>query len=258
MLHDEDNSDSEDLDTIPAKDTNKAVVAEESEDEDEVIPDAEDDAEEGGDDAEEEVKGEGDEDEDEDGVVEYTVERIVTHDYSGVEGSLIYKVKWEGFSKEKDQTWEPKSNLLPGAKEALDEYHKKIGIVPSEKEEKTPATKGKGKRKSAATTSNESPAPASGRGRKRVKTEETNGKGKASANWGEGHVEKIISIDQFPPNDGKTKQPTGLRVYIHFNDGLKALFPMNTVRQKAPQKLLDYYENHLSFKTIEDDEGEEA
>ena len=57
--------------------------------------------------AEEEEDEEEDEEDEPD---EYRVEKILKHDF-GDEGVVLYQIKWLGYEKKSDLTWEPIENL---------------------------------------------------------------------------------------------------------------------------------------------------
>ena len=59
---------------------------------------------------EEDVQEEDEEDDEEDDPDEYRVEKILKHDFSE-EGVTIYQIKWLGYEKKSDLTWEPIENL---------------------------------------------------------------------------------------------------------------------------------------------------
>ncbi|KAJ5721652.1 uncharacterized protein N7483_009586 [Penicillium malachiteum] len=120
-------------------------------------------------------------DDDEEGV--YVVEKITGHDFLD-DGSLLLLVKWKGYEKKEDMTYEPEEGLKEGASDAVKAYYKKIGGRPKKpslkpipkagpgrkrksmnepKEEEqptlTPAAEPKKRRKSAPrTTTSETPA----------------------------------------------------------------------------------------------------
>ncbi|KAI9847479.1 MAG: hypothetical protein M1837_002380 [Sclerophora amabilis] len=75
-------------------------------------------------------EAEGDE-EDEEGETEYVVEKIVDHRF--IDDVLHLKVKWKGYEKKADQTWEPTENLEEGAEDILIEYYTSIGGKPEKK-----------------------------------------------------------------------------------------------------------------------------
>ncbi|KAK1078026.1 hypothetical protein LTR48_008604, partial [Friedmanniomyces endolithicus] len=103
---------------------------------------------------EEEEEDEDDDDEDaaED---EYRVEKIIKHDFDG--STTIYQIKWLGWNKASDLTWEPVENL-DGAQDILAAYHKKLGGAPEPPAAKTSHKKGKGGKRSASDAFDASPA----------------------------------------------------------------------------------------------------
>jgi len=42
----------------------------------------------------------------------FVVEKIVSHLVDEASGELRFEVKWEGYDKKSDRTWEPEDNLL--------------------------------------------------------------------------------------------------------------------------------------------------
>ncbi|PSK34099.1 hypothetical protein B9Z65_8425 [Elsinoe australis] len=219
---------SDDLDMIPAKPVKKNKKEAELEEDDDV----------------EAVNGAGGDEENEgseDGET-FAVEKILAHAF-GDNDVLLYKVKWLGYEEEADHTWEPRENLEEGAADILQAYHKKIGGTPQPEDEKKGKGRGKGKRK--ATTATESPTPAAKRGRK----SETNGAvWKAPTGSWENALDYIETISEDPAKGSKGKKDHTLNVFLVFSDGHKATFSLETVRNKCPQKLLDYFVAHLTFK----------
>lgn len=142
------------------------------------------------------------------------------------------------------------------ATETLQAYHDKIGEVPPAVKPKASAKKGKkGKRSASDAFKTESPAST-----KKGKTE-TNGDRKEGVkeskprklpegSW-ETSVTRVISILQEEVPLGKSKQratkttATQLQGLLEWNDSGKSQHPLKTLRTKCPQKLLDYYEQHL-------------
>ena len=57
-----------------------------------------------------EAVDEDDEDDDESEPDEYRVEKILKHDFSE-DNVVLYQIKWEGYEKKADLTWEPIENL---------------------------------------------------------------------------------------------------------------------------------------------------
>ena len=134
--------------------------------------------------------------------------------------------------------------------ELLGEYHESIGGAPEPKgSKKKGPTPGK---RSASAAFAESPAvEASGKKRGRKSTGDTNGAHKPKklpeGLW-ETEVSRVCSIiEESSPLLGKgakakSKNLLGL---LEWNDGAKTQHPLDTLRRKCPQRLLDYYEQHL-------------
>ena len=62
----------------------------------------------------------------------------------------------------------------------------------------------------------------------------------------ESHIQRVSSIlEETDPKVKGTKTGAVLLALLEWNDGRKTQHPLATVRTKCPQKLLDYYEQHL-------------
>ncbi|TKA67277.1 hypothetical protein B0A49_05627 [Cryomyces minteri] len=210
--------------------------------------------------------GEGDED-DAEAPEEYVVEKILTHAFDE-DGTLKFEVKWLGYEKKSDRTWEPEGNL-EGAADVLKEYYTKIGGKPIQKSKSTPAqssARGKGKRK-ASPAAAESPAPTSA-GKPRGKKAKLNGesasgtpeiaskKGKPAENWEPPKglwEDEIMAIDTVEESTKQVKttgkEERELVAYVMWNNGRRTVHPLNVIHKKCPQKMLHYYEQHLVFKS---------
>ncbi|KAK5108427.1 hypothetical protein LTR62_008314 [Meristemomyces frigidus] len=203
---------------------------------------------------EEEVEEDGSAD-DEDA---FAVERILSHDYAK-DGSVIYEIKWLGYDEDKDLTWEPLENL-DAAPDILAAYHKKIGGAPEPRSKS--AKKGKGKR--TASQALESPAPASTkRGRKSNGVEAAATESKRTLPLGswDDDVLVVSSIveEESESKTGSAKQKKQLIGLLEWKKpGPKTQHKMKVLRQKVPQRLLDYYEQHLVFTRTDDDDDEAA
>lgn len=57
---------------------------------------------------------------------EFVVEKILKHFVDDATGELQFKIKWEGYEKKSDITWEPEENLESASK-LLNEYLKSVG-----------------------------------------------------------------------------------------------------------------------------------
>ncbi|OCK81637.1 hypothetical protein K432DRAFT_11089 [Lepidopterella palustris CBS 459.81] len=197
--------------------------------------DAEEEAE---DDAKENGEGGGDDE----GEEEYVVEKIISHAFD-VDGVCKYEVKWLGYEKKSDRTWEPEANLS-GAKEVLNAYHKKIGGRPE------PGSKKKRKQ----STGTPAEPKSTGRSRKKQKGSDDGNsvtpakRPKEAKQWEppqgmwEDDVLSVESVEQKPnPKTGQME----LHAFILWNSQKKTQHPLNIVYKKCPQK---YYESHLVFK----------
>ncbi|TKA26828.1 hypothetical protein B0A50_04274 [Salinomyces thailandicus] len=191
------------------------------------------------DDEEEEDEGEED---------EYRVEKILKHGFSD-DGAVQYQIKWLGYEDPEDMTWEPVENL-EGAVDVLKAYHKKIGGAP----EPLPKSNKKGsKGKRSASAAFDSPAPASstkkkgGRKSNGAQDEEVGKRNLPLGSW-DNDVRRVTSIIEETVEGAKAgrdeKELIGL---LEWKDGApKTQHKMKVLRQKVPQRLLDYYEQHLS------------
>ncbi|RMY67623.1 hypothetical protein D0862_15066 [Hortaea werneckii] len=223
---------------------------------------------------------EDDNDEDEEDEDEYRVEKIVKHDWLD-DGTLVYQIKWQGYEDPGDMTWEPVENL-EGAKDILQTYLKKIGGTPeppAPKPKRGSSTRksGGGKRSASEAFATDSPAPASSsKKRGKGKPNKTNGtlddpaaaaaettkRALPPGTWDNDVLRVTSIIEESVPsttssssarnksiaaatNGKETKELIGL---LEWKDGgAKTQHKMKVLRQKVPQRLLDYYEQHLVF-----------
>lgn len=133
----------------------------------------------------------------------------------------------------------------------LEAYHRRIGGTPEPPAKgKKPSKASLGKR-SASGAGLDSPAPTSakkGRGRK----SDMNG----SEEWAppeiglwEDHITRVSAIVEGENTDGiirkGAKATQTLEGLLEWNNGKKTQHTMAVLRQKCPQRLLDYYESHL-------------
>nr|POE49056.1 chromo domain-containing protein 2 [Quercus suber] len=210
------------------------------------------------DDTVEAIDGDDEDDDDEDvDEDEYRVEKILKHGFSGDDNHVVYLIKWLGFEKKADQTWEPLENLT-GAPELLDEYHEKIGGVPVyEPKGSVAARNGKGRKRGAVDAFETLTAPDGDKKQKKVGRKsngvaaEDEGEAKKvlpSGQW-ETDITRISSVleEEKQAQGGKGKIEKQLTVFVQWNTGQKTQHPMAMIRRKCPQRLLDYYEQHLNF-----------
>ncbi|KAI0540569.1 heterochromatin protein one [Xylaria digitata] len=173
---------------------------------------------------------------------EYIVEKILAHVLEA-DGTLKYKVKWEGYEKKSDQTWEEEDNLRENAAGVLDEYLESVGGREKILEEAQTALKTKKRGRPSAGT------PANGTKRRR---NERNDSHPASAtppastrawkpppgSW-EDQVESIDACHD--ENTGK------LIVYLTWKDGQKTQHDTKVIYSRCPQKMLQFYERHVKI-----------
>ncbi|SMQ49659.1 unnamed protein product [Zymoseptoria tritici ST99CH_3D7] len=194
----------------------------------------------------EDPKSEDDDDEEEED--EYQVEKILAHESK--RGKIQYRIKWLGYEDEADQTWEPQENLA-GAVELLKEYHRSIGGTPEPTKGSAKKTTAKTKAARRTTGDIDSPAPA-------AKRQKGNGSKSANGEWSpplgtwENDVTAVQAIIEDEPSGdavrGGKKDTKSLEGLLEWNNGRKTQHKMDVLRTKCPQRLLDYYENHLVFR----------
>ncbi|KAI8628417.1 heterochromatin protein one [Xylariaceae sp. FL1651] len=170
---------------------------------------------------------------------EYIVEKILAHVLEA-DGSLKYKVKWEGYEKKADQTWEDEENLRENATLVLDEYLASVGGRDKIIEEAQTGLKTKKRGRPAAG------APANGTKRRRNDSHPASATPPTSArawkppqgSW-EDDVESIDACHD--ENTGK------LIVFLTWKNGQKTQHDTKVIYQRCPQKMLQYYERHVKI-----------
>ncbi|KAL9948343.1 hypothetical protein D7B24_003447 [Verticillium nonalfalfae] len=186
-------------------------------------------------------EGDDEDDDEEDGDEEvFIVEKIISHKVE--EGDqLFFKVKWEGYSKKADQTWEPESNLTEGAPEIIAEYYKSVGSRAMILEESRKGKETKKRGRPASST----PAASSKRARKsRDHPSDSTPPASATANtWKppSGSWE-----DDVTTIDACEDEETGkLIVYLNWKNGQKTKHTTDVIYKRCPQKMLQFYERHI-------------
>nr|OQO22204.1 hypothetical protein B0A51_10869 [Rachicladosporium sp. CCFEE 5018] len=195
------------------------------------------------------------EDDSEEAEDEYVVENILKHRNN--KGTLQYRIKWLGYDDEADITWEPLENLKT-ASVKLSEYHDRIGGAPT-KAAASSAKKSLTTKRSASVL--DSPAPATKKSRTSISAANgapSSSKDLPKGSW-EDNITRIISIIE---ESETTKSRAGggkvLMAYADWKDNVKRKHKLSTLRGKAPQHLLTYYERHLVFRSDEDATKAEA
>jgi len=212
---------------------------------------------------EEEVEEEGDEDEDED---EYVVEKIISHGWDENENQYTYKVRWQGYPKESDHTWEPVRNLET-AMEILEEYWNSIGGEPAPPGP-PPKKRGpkSGSKKRPLEDSNDSKRASTGRGRKKQHTAVRDDDD--DDNDSESIVIDIPRKTKYPPAKDWDRYIAAVRTIeesvnkmgnkdrwgmVAWDNGELTRHRLALLHEKAPQSMLRFYEANLVFKTTDVD-----
>ncbi|KAK5994995.1 Chromo domain-containing 2-like protein [Cladobotryum mycophilum] len=182
---------------------------------------------------------EGDEDGDEDlGEDEFIVEAIKKH-MIDEDGTLKFQVKWEGWDKKSDLTWEPEENLKESASEILAAYLTSVGGRDSIFEESQEAARGKKRGRTSSTT----PAAAPKRSRKNGVHPSDSTPPVSNKSWSPpagSWEDEIESIDACE-DEGSGR----LVVYLVWKNGRKTKHDTSVIYKKCPQKMLLFYERHV-------------
>ncbi|KAL8909470.1 MAG: hypothetical protein Q9207_000150 [Kuettlingeria erythrocarpa] len=241
--------------------------------EDEVLNDAPDNAEE----------AEAEDEDDEDGEEIFVVEKILSHhnnfedvndrDSATVEDlaadkrqdAMRYEIKWKGYELKKDRTWETEENLA-GAREILEAYWEKIGGKPEPKvKEPKPTGRKRGRRSTGSAIEPTKKQQKKGRKSTSALQDNTNDD---NDDFPVGFAD--VSDSWEPPNpidnawdpllmqvDTIEKDNNGdLWAYLAWNekneDGRfrRSKARLTTCRKACPQKMLDFYEKHVSLTEL--------
>ncbi|KAF1809773.1 hypothetical protein P152DRAFT_461155 [Eremomyces bilateralis CBS 781.70] len=189
----------------------------------------------------------------------YEVEAI--HGHEQRKGEIVYNVKWKGYD-ESENTLEPERHIRQGAEAVLQAYWDLIGGKPE------PATKGKRKRQPTGTpAAAESSGRGRGRKRSRVGGESDSAtpevkhviRGKKAWEPPKGSWEKeIVSIDTLEEQRNTKNGENQVYGFVVWNNGQKSKYLLETLKGKCPQKLIEYFEQHLVFRHNGANEGNDA
>ncbi|KAK6856308.1 hypothetical protein PG995_008459 [Apiospora arundinis] len=202
----------------------------------------------------EEAGDEDDEDDEEDEDV-YVVEKILGHQVFA-DGSIRYRVKWEGYEKKKDQTFEDEDNLKENASQILREYLESVGgrqRILDETEAAVSQQSAKKRGRPAGSGSVSGGTPANGKRAKRGShpASQTPPASVTSKEWKPpaGSWE-----DQISYVDACHDETTGkLVVYLTWLNGHKTQHDLKVVYSRCPQQMLRFYERHVKIvKTTAD------
>lgn len=200
----------------------------------------------------------------------FVVEKIVEHsdeftDENG-EPEVRYLIKWKGYNRKEDRTYENEANLDRGAREILEAYWTKIGGRPiPTKGARSPPPKQKKKRGRQSTGSQIEPPKKQKRGRKSLPAPEPDD---TTPEPPAGYMD--VNPDTWQPPapldnawdplvmnvDTIEKDNNGeLWAYLVWNekndDGRfnRSKARLSTCRKACPQKMLTFYEKHVVFTT---------
>ncbi|EXM18034.1 hypothetical protein V3481_012844 [Fusarium oxysporum f. sp. vasinfectum] len=156
-------------------------------------------------------------------------------------GNLLFQVKWKGFENKKDLTWEPEENLKVSGDEILNEYFDTIGGRHKIFEESDSTAKTK--RRIPMTNGTYGTRPKRQRRNKAHATDETllataKKWSPPSGSW-EDEIETIDTCEE--NNNGY------LTVYLTWKNGQKTKHDMEIIYKKCPQKMLQFYEEHVNI-----------
>jgi len=195
-----------------------------------------------------------DEDEDEQAEDEYVVEKILKHVIEPHTNEIKYQVKWEGFDKAADLTWEPEANLETASK-ILNEYLDSVGgkekLMKDWEELQSGLTEKKAGKK---------------RGRPSTGTPQANGAKKSKKNSATTSMSPpagVRAADFKPPTgsweddvvaiDACEGKSGDVIVYLTWKGGHKSQHTLSQIYKRCPQKMLRFYESHLVFKKTDTD-----
>ncbi|GAB1315703.1 Heterochromatin protein one [Madurella fahalii] len=179
---------------------------------------------------------EGDDEDDE----VYVVEKIMSHMIDR-KGKLLFEVKWEGYEKKSDRTWEPEENLTENASEALNEYFESIGGRERLFADTANALKSKKRNRQSSSTPQASEKRSKRNGNHPADSEAPLSAKAASwkpppGSW-EDHIAQLDACED---------EETGkLMVYLTWKNGHKTQHETQVIYQRCPQKMLQFYERHV-------------
>ncbi|RDW85495.1 hypothetical protein BP5796_03820 [Coleophoma crateriformis] len=185
------------------------------------------------------------EDDDELDEDEYVVEKITNHAIDEATGEFSFEVKWEGFEKKSDRTWEPEANLET-ASEMVETYMNSIGG-------REALLEAFNRKKAAGSMKKKRGRQSNGAIDKEHKKAKKNGHPASSTppasvdlsnfkpppgNW----EDQVVGIDACEGTQGN------IQVFLTWKNGAKTQHHLDIVYRRCPQKMLKFYESHLVFK----------
>ncbi|KFY12602.1 hypothetical protein V492_03780 [Pseudogymnoascus sp. VKM F-4246] len=197
--------------------------------------------------AEDKEEEEEDEDDDEEGEDVYVVEAIKNHMFDE-DGKIRFQVKWEGYNKPSDMTWEPEENLET-AIEIVEDYYNQIGgreFVNDEAARELEKVKTAPPRKRGRAPSGTAAAPKGKKGKVEKHPKDTTPPKSLEFKVPSGSWEhEVKAIEQVEEQDDGT-----LQVHVFWNGGYRTAHPVEKAYKHCPQKMLRFYEQHM-FESLE-------
>ncbi|KAI4247435.1 MAG: hypothetical protein L6R40_001383 [Gallowayella cf. fulva] len=212
-------------------------------------------------DAPEVSKEEEDDEDDDDDEELYVVEKIISHNDAFGDGEIRYEVKWQGYEKKQDRTWESEDNL-EGAREVLEAYWESIGgkPVPTPKQPKSTGKK-RGRQSTGSTKPAKKPKKA---GRKSASAAQDYDDDEGSPDGPVGFT-NVNSDTWIPPKpDDNAWDPLVMNVdtiekddkgelwaYLVWNEKNdddrfnRSKARLATCNKACPQRMLQFYEKHV-------------
>ncbi|KAL6892764.1 hypothetical protein HDV57DRAFT_513053 [Trichoderma longibrachiatum] len=226
-------SDADDASTKPRKNGRAAAAKKDLKEVDDDV-DIDEDA---------DVKDADEEDEeDEEGLEDdvFIVEAIKKH-MIDEDGTLKFHVKWEGYDKKSDMTWEPEENLVESAGEILSAYLESIGGREKIFEETQEASRGKKRGRTTSAT----PGATTKRSRRNGTHPGDSAPPATADKWSPpaGSWEDEIQTIDACEDEGSGR----LVVYLVWKNGRKTKHDTKVIYKKCPQKMLQFYERHVKI-----------
>ncbi|KAH8126779.1 hypothetical protein ACSS6W_002364 [Trichoderma asperelloides] len=168
----------------------------------------------------------------------FIVEAIKKH-MIDEDGTLKFHVKWEGYEKKSDMTWEPEENLQESAGDILSSYLESIGGREKIFEQTHEAAKGKKRSRTTSTAqaANTKRSKRNGTHPSESAPPATSDKWSPPAGSWEDEIDTIDACE----DEGSGR----LIVYLVWKNGRKTKHDTKVIYKKCPQKMLAFYERHV-------------
>ncbi|KFY86272.1 hypothetical protein V500_07724 [Pseudogymnoascus sp. VKM F-4518 (FW-2643)] len=172
----------------------------------------------------------------------FVVESIKNHMFDE-DGQIRFQVKWEGYNRPSDMTWEPEENLAT-ATEIVEDYYNQIGgreFVNDEAAKELEKVKTAPPRKRGRAPSGSAAAPKGKRGKVEKHPKSTTPPASLDFKVPTGNWEhEATAIEQVEEQDDGS-----LQVHIVWKGGQRTAHPVERAYKHCPQKMLKFYEQHM-------------